>query len=71
MSPLSKDKTGHGLLNLNEALSARDSNPADQFTNFYQEVLAARCQGEFDYEATLNQKFPEIVPTKSDEFLNK
>jgi hypothetical protein len=39
--------------------------------NFMQEVLIATCQGEFNYEATLNQKIPAIRPTNIDEFVYK
>ena len=54
---------------VDEALSTRDPNLADQFPNFMQEVYVGMCQGEFDVEPTLNQKFPQIVPTTIEQFL--
>jgi hypothetical protein len=56
---------------IDEALSKCDPNPKHRMVNFMQEVLIATCQGEFNYEATLNQKIPAIRPTNIDEFVYK
>ena len=54
-----------------EALDSRDSNQANQFNNFMQEVYIGMCHGEFDIEPTLNQKFPQIIPTIIEQFVNE
>jgi hypothetical protein len=56
---------------VDEALSKCDPNPKNRMTNLMYEIFIAMCQGELDYEATLNKKFPEIQPTTIDEFINK
>jgi uncharacterized protein YbjT (DUF2867 family) len=56
---------------VDEALKGGDPNPSSPMTNFMSEVFVALCQGEFDVEPTLNQKFPEIVPTTIHEFINQ
>jgi uncharacterized protein YbjT (DUF2867 family) len=52
-----------------QTLSECDPKPANRIVNFMREAFVAMCQGEFDIEATLNQKFPNIVPTTVEEFL--
>ncbi len=54
-----------------EATSKRNSNPENLFTNFMQEVFIAVCQGEFDYEPTLNKKCAQISSTTIEEFVDK
>ncbi len=56
---------------VNDALKGRDPNPPNRMTNFMVEAFTALCQGEYDFEPTLNQKFPEIVPTTIHEFINQ
>lgn len=56
---------------IDEALKGRDPNPSNRMTNFMSEVFIALCQGEVDVEPTLNQKFPQIIPTTIYEFINQ
>jgi len=56
---------------VDEALKKRDPNPPHPMANFMFDVFRAVCQNEFDFDATLNQKFPEIVPTTINEFVNQ
>jgi hypothetical protein len=58
-------------ITVDEAIKKHDDNPESVFANFLQEVYIAVCKGEFDFEATLNQKLPEVVPTTIEEFVNK
>ncbi len=53
------------------AISKLDPNPANPFTNFMLDVYIALCQGEYDFQATLNQKYPGISPMTIEEFVNK
>ena len=56
---------------IDEALKACDPNPSSCITNVMVEAFLALCQGEYDFKPTLNEKFPEIVPTTINEFLNQ
>ena len=56
---------------VDEAMSKRDPKPDDEFGAFLQEAYIGLCRGEFDYEATLNKKFPEISPTTVEAFVEK
>ena len=56
---------------VNESMSKRESKPEDVFGAFLQEVYIGICRGEFDYEATLNKKFPQIAPTTVEGFVEK
>ncbi len=56
---------------VDEALNGHDPDPSNRFINFMLEASIATCQGEFDYEPTLNKKFPQIEPTTIQEFINK
>jgi hypothetical protein len=56
---------------VDEALKKRDPNSPHPMANFMFDVFRAVCQNEFDFDATLNQKFPEIVPTTINEFVNQ
>jgi hypothetical protein len=46
---------------IDEALKGCDPNPSSRMTNFMPEVFVALCQGEFNVEPILNQKFPEFI----------
>jgi hypothetical protein len=54
-----------------QTLSECDPKPANRIVNFMREAFVAFCQGEFDIETTLNQKFPEIKPITVEEFVTK
>ena len=56
---------------VDEAMSKRESKQEDEFGAFLQEVYIGICRGEFDYEATLNKKFPQIAPTTVEAFVEK
>jgi uncharacterized protein YbjT (DUF2867 family) len=56
---------------VDEALKTIDPNPAHPMTNFLTEVFLSVCNGEFDIKPTLNQKFPEIVPTNINDFIQQ
>ena len=56
---------------VDEAKRKFDPQPKDLFTNFLAQFFIAMCQGEFNYEATLNNKCPQIHPTTIEEFVEK
>ncbi len=48
-----------------------DTNPPNPITNFIAEAFTAICQGEFDIEPNLNEKFPQITPMTINEFIQQ
>ena len=48
-----------------------DPNGSNQMANFMTEVFVAFAQGEFDFEPTLDKKFPHIKPTTIRHFIVK
>jgi hypothetical protein len=54
-----------------EAMEGRHPNPPHRITNFLAEAFTAICQGEFDIEPNLNEKFPQITPTTINEFIQQ
>jgi uncharacterized protein YbjT (DUF2867 family) len=57
-------------------ISAKDSEAViagetDFFTKFYYQLLLAIAQGRMDFDATVNQRLPEIRPVTVEEYLQK
>ncbi|CAF5002203.1 unnamed protein product [Rotaria sp. Silwood1] len=56
---------------IDDALRQCDLMSNDKMMKFVQEVFIAIAKGESNFEAKLNEKFPEIRPITIDEFLTK
>jgi uncharacterized protein YbjT (DUF2867 family) len=54
-----------------EAMEGRHPNPPNRIINFLAEAFTAICQGEFDIEPNLNEKFPQITPMAINEFIQQ
>ncbi|CAF3362219.1 unnamed protein product [Rotaria sp. Silwood2] len=58
-------------MTIDETLKQCDLISTNRMMKFMQEAFIAMAQGESDFEAILNAKFPEIQPMTIDEFLTK